>query len=898
MKIIFSLLGLYFGALVDGFEGAVYGFFIGLLGGALVNANTRFRRLEQRLETLAGEAGRDTAATAAEPHRHVPPGAQPESSAAATPPEPAAPESARQRPEPQPAADESRAGNTAARPVAATKPSLHMDDPISRAIRRFLTGGNLVVKVGVIILFFGVSFLIKYAAEQGLVPIELRLSGIAAGAIALLVFGWRLRLRTRGYALVIQGAGIGILYLTVFASARLYGVIPMGPAFVLLLALVALSTLLAILQDARALAFFGTAGGFLAPVLTSTGQGSHVHLFSYYLLLNGGIVAIAWFRAWRELNLLGFAFTFVIASLWGWRYYQPEHFATTEPFLIAFFLFYLAIPVLFALRQPPRLKGLVDGTLIFGVPLVAFALQTAMVEDIPMGTAWSAIAVAAVYLLLASLLWRLGQPATCLLCEAFLALGVLFTSLSVPLALDGNWTAAVWSLEGAALVWVAIRQQRLYLRAFGLLLQFAAALAFILRASAAPAEIPVLNSACIGSLLISLGGFGVGYLYHRYRDQVSRYETALPLVLMIWGLAWWLAAGLVEIDRFLPGRYELNTGLLFMTATAVMLMLLGRWLQWPLLTRPPALLLPVMILSWLWLRLDHGSRYPFDYLGWLAWPLAFMAHYFILYRAETSWPEKPQRHWHQAGFVFLVYLFAWLLNDAVATWLGQENAWSVSIWALVPFAAIVLLPVSTNYLRWPLQRHADGYQGITQWPLWLWLAVWILVTCGYHGGPSPLPYIPLLNPVELMQWLSLLLLLRMVMAEPVLKQHEAIRPGLAILAFLVLNSMAARSVHFYAGVRFNPDALLASGLFHTVISILWTLLALIVMNMATRRHRRRLWFIGAGLLGAVVLKLFSIDLADIGAMTRIVSFISVGVLILLIGYLAPVPPRAGVEPTS
>ncbi len=329
-------------------------------------------------------------------------------------------------------------------------------------------------------------------------------------------------------------------------------------------------------QDARALAFFGSAGGFLAPVLTSTGAGSHVQLFSYYLLLNAGILAIAWFRSWRELNLLGFAFTFVIGSLWGWQYYRPDHFATTEPFLIAFFLFYLAIPIMFALRQPPYLKGIVDGTLVFGVPLVAFALQSAMVEDMPFGAAWSAVGCAVVYLVLASSLWRFGFPTTRLLTEAFLALGVLFTSLSVPLALDGNWTAAVWSLEGAALIWVAIRQQRLYMRAFGLLLQIGAALAFILRAAEAPAEIPVLNSACIGSLLISFGGFGVGWLYHRYRDQVSRYEAPLPRVMMIWGLFWWLAAGVNEIDRFVPYNHEVSVFLLFITLTSV------------LLTEPPA----------------------------------------------------------------------------------------------------------------------------------------------------------------------------------------------------------------------------------------------------------------------------------------------------------------------
>lgn len=148
-----------------------------------------------------------------------------------------------------------------------------------------------------------------------------------------------------------------------------------------MLAFVALSAALAVLQNAPALAIFGSVGGFLAPVLTSTGQGSHVALFSYYVLLNVGIFGIAWFRAWRMLNWIGFVFTFVVATVWGSRYDTAEHFSTIEPFLLLFTFFYIAITVLFATRQPPQLRGLVDGSLVFGVPIVAFGLQSRLVRE-------------------------------------------------------------------------------------------------------------------------------------------------------------------------------------------------------------------------------------------------------------------------------------------------------------------------------------------------------------------------------------------------------------------------------------------------------------------------------------------------------------------------------------
>ncbi|MGZ8427112.1 MAG: DUF2339 domain-containing protein, partial [Candidatus Binatia bacterium] len=87
------------------------------------------------------------------------------------------------------------------------------------------------------------------------------------------------------------------------------------------------------------------------PLLASTGGRSHVGLFSFYALLNLAILFIAWFKPWRSLNLLGFLFTFVIGVIWGNRYSRPEYFASTEPVLILFFLFYVANTVLFALRQ-------------------------------------------------------------------------------------------------------------------------------------------------------------------------------------------------------------------------------------------------------------------------------------------------------------------------------------------------------------------------------------------------------------------------------------------------------------------------------------------------------------------------------------------------------------------
>ncbi len=134
------------------------------------------------------------------------------------------------------------------------------------ALWNFFFGGNTLVRVGIMVLFIGVAFLLKYATDRGFVPIELRLAGVAAGGISLLVLGWRLRYKRAGYALMLQGGGVGVLYFTVFAGLRLYNLLPPTLAFILLAGIAFFSALLAIVQDSKALAITGAAGGFLAPI--------------------------------------------------------------------------------------------------------------------------------------------------------------------------------------------------------------------------------------------------------------------------------------------------------------------------------------------------------------------------------------------------------------------------------------------------------------------------------------------------------------------------------------------------------------------------------------------------------------------------------------------------------
>ena len=122
-----------------------------------------------------------------------------------------------------------------------------------------------------------------------------------------------------------------------------------------------------------------------------------------------------------------------------------------------------------------------------------------------------------------------------------------------------------------------------------------------------------------------------------------------------------------------------------------------------------------------------------------------------------------------------------------------------------------------------------------------------------------------------------------------------IRPAIVVLvvpaalAFLWANAIVLRTIHHWNGVPWRLDALWHSTLAQAALSLLWTVIALAVMVFANRRAARTGWIAGAALLAVVVVKLFVVDLSRAGGIERIVSFIGVGALLLLIGYLAPVP---------
>lgn len=918
--IFFVFLGLFMGGLIADEEGVVIGLFIGLAFGMIANLKGRLFLLEQDLaearvllnKTLSNE---NKSVQSSEPYQSLETIAE---NAAFVDQLSSVTEAIL-----RPSRDDIRAGieSNNDKIASAHHDSTHWDSVAQQqakqqinnepdfaqkvffVVRDFFTTGNVVVKVGTIILFFGVAFLLKYAAERSLFPIELRLIAVVATSIVMLIVGWRLRINKREYSLVLQGAGVGLLYFTVFAASKFYQLLPLSFSFGMMLILVTLSGLLAVKQDAKSLALFGAIGGFLAPILMSTGSGSHIALFSYYALLNVGIFAIAWFKSWRVLNLVGFFFTFAISAAWGYKAYLPEHFVSTESFLILFYTFYLIIPILFAFKQAPKLKGYVDGTLVFGLPLIVFALQSGLVDQFEYGQAITAIIMAVIYLSLARALWLPEKDGFRLLAESYLALGVTFASLAVPLALDSRWTAAVWSLEGAALVWVGLRQSHFAPRLFGVILSVGAGFAFIESTyHHLVGSMPVLNSAYIGMFLVSLSAFFISYLYHKYQPQTYSAESKLMTAMIIWGLIWWFYAGLTEIDRFVSEHYILKVSAIFIAVSTFTQIVVSHKYNWLKISLSVCLFMPVIILILFVEFTCYPQINPLAYLGYLAWPVTLFVHLLILRRKQDRWPQWMLTIWHAVAVIFIALIVTWAVDNWIDSIQLLSSTWRISsIGLMLSFVAWSLIAWGYK-LTWPVQQFPRAYYGLGLLPIMLALIIWQAFAMTNAGNPSPLYYLPVFNPLDLAQGLAVAVLVywlwfinKLDESKVLLISPVVIVFTTAIMSFAWINIVIARSVHVFGDVSYSDYAMINSSLFQSSTSIVWSVMAMGLMWMAYRMSSRSYWFAGAGLLALVVAKLFFVDLADSGSISRIVTFLAVGGLMLVIGYLSPLPPKSQIK---
>jgi uncharacterized membrane protein len=832
--------------------------------------------------------------------------------------------------------------------LSENSPQSGSDSSGFKKLAGLLTGAGLWAAGGIVFLLIAVALLFTYMAQRGFITVEIRIACAALLGLALLFLGWRLREKRRSYSLILQGGGIGVLYLCVYAAYRLTPYVPAPVAVLLMSVLAPAAVAIALIQRSELLALFGFLSGFAAPVMLFGPDRDHLFFFAYYTVLSAEVFAITFFRSWRILNALAFVCTFAYSLIWTMLCYEPSLFTSIEPFVLVFIALYTAIGLhagknssaaknsITVAENETTVSANVNVPVLVGVPFAAAALQWRLFSFIPHGLAIVSLAGGAFYLILALLLWKRGKTEFRIFTEAYLALSAILANLAIPLELSGAVTNAVWAVEAFALFFVGCRvntAQRFRVKIAALIVYAAAVIDFfaetaveILRSGA-----PFLrNPAFIGALLISLSGLGIALLARRGREASAETKSAGSVGILLWSLFWWFSAWGMEFIRAFSSK-GLFPFFAFCSVSALIAFFAARPLRCPWLKAGvvPALAFAVIYVLGVFISRFRWSIDVWTYNffaasfrgaeklpAWFCWLLFFLSQGGLLFASRGKKAEtRTYAPW------FLVFLFTSLSvlsasgRAAAASW-GLALSW-VSFAGMLPvFAAFlwlglgITLPVNGGAERKP-PRLAFAGGGINRAgvsTLAVVFSLWFFVTLFFPGSPAPLPrYIPLLNPLELQQLfcVALILWLWLRFRRGASSEENAVAEGGGLLSgaflpvaadvmgFLWLTAVCARSVHFMGGIPFFLVG--RSDIFHLCLFILWALYGTAHTVFGHKKARRPVWIAGAVLILADLAKLLLTNINEIATLTKIVSFFIAGILLLVIGWISPMPPAGKTE---
>lgn len=224
-------------------------------------------------------------------------------------------------------------------------------------------------------LFLAVGYFLKYSIDNGWIPATARAAlGFLTGAGLIIggLFSIRRAFRAAGQSLV--ATGVVVLY-AVTVACRLYYRFDFfqGPAAGAVLVLITVAAfLLAVRLEAQVVAVLGLFGGFLTPIMLSTGVDNPPGLFGFIALLDLGILAVALHRRWFYLAALAAAGTVCMQIGWADKFFVLEKLPTAVVVLAAFNALF-ALAVALARRLGRGSDWLASAALV--PPLVTFGFS-------------------------------------------------------------------------------------------------------------------------------------------------------------------------------------------------------------------------------------------------------------------------------------------------------------------------------------------------------------------------------------------------------------------------------------------------------------------------------------------------------------------------------------------
>ena len=379
-----------------------------------------------------------------------------------------------------------------------------------------LIGSHWLNRVGIVAVLVGVSLFLRYAFESKWIGPVGRVSlGLLAGIAVIIWSEW---FRVHAYAVFsfsLKALGLGMLYLSLWASFQVYEQISWVVAFLAMTTVTASTIGMALWQEAEILALFALVGGFATPVLLYTGENREFPLFTYVALLNVATLISAGSRPWRRLLLVSLLATVILYFAWYAIFYSPSDLALTLGFATAFFAIFAIAPLLEGVYRSDVSNSRVL-LLVGSFNAAAYFLELYLVLD-KTPVAWCALALSVFYVFLSRFPQARNEvDSASALRHLHLVLCTIFITLAIAIRFESHWISMGWFAEAAVLATIGFWRRSPFVRwqALGLI-AIAVAKVFAYDIWRLERGYRILGFFALGMLLLA-----VSFVYQR--DQSGR----------------------------------------------------------------------------------------------------------------------------------------------------------------------------------------------------------------------------------------------------------------------------------------------------------------------------------------------------------------------------------------
>ncbi len=438
-------------------------------------------------------------------------------------------------------------------------------------------GENLANKIGIAVLVLGIGYFVKYAIDQNWIGIYGRVFiGILCGGLLLGLAHW-LRKTFAAFSSVLVGGGIAVLYLTISIAFHEYHVFSQMLAFVLMVIITGFTILLSISYNRVELAVLAILGGFGSPFMVSTGEGNYIVLFSYILILDVGMLILAYYKKWNLVNIIAYAFTLILFGSWLAAEFESRNVPMVTGALIFATLFYLiffAMNIIHNIRENSTFKAL-EITLLLSNTFFYYAAGMVILSG-ESGEPYRGLFTAALGVfnfVFAYLLYK-NQRVDRNLIFMLIGLVLTFISLAAPIQLEGNYITLFWAAEAVLLLWLSQKSGITLMKIGSAVVSALMVISLIMDWQNvyygwdSEAILPVILNKGYITGLASIISISLCLYFIRFEKSFTEYIQPYKIILTLSGL------GILYATHFLELQYQLNV---YFSDNATIVIIIGAY---------------------------------------------------------------------------------------------------------------------------------------------------------------------------------------------------------------------------------------------------------------------------------------------------------------------------------